>query len=416
MSDHSRRLREQRCAIHEQVQELLKKERMTVEDRARFDAMMAEMDALKLQIDQLERVDRNDLELRHTVRPPLAPIGDDPYAQASGERRHHKAFLNYLRRGEKCDPEDREVLREHRDLGSGGGNALDGSGGGYFVPVGFVNRIETALKFFGGMLQSSTIMTTATGQPLPYPISNDTSISGELVGEASSVTSGDPTLGSIVFNAFKYSTKMVKVSLELLQDSAFDLEPWLSEQFAIRLGRALNKAFTTGGGTSEPTGIINAATASGQTVLGDDNASSPDPTKEVGYIDLVNLEHSVDRLYRQNGAFMMHDSTLQFVKKLKDKYGRPIWTPGLASNSPDTLLGYGYYVNNDMDELKASGKTVLFGRLDKYLIRRVKDLAVLRLVERFAEYGQVAFLGFARYDGNLLDAGTNPVKYLVQHS
>ena len=140
-------------------------------------------------------------------------------------------------------------------------------------------------------------------------------------------------------------------------------------------------------------GIITAATASGVTMIGDDNATTPAPTVEVGYLDLLALEHSVDKAYRRGAKWMMHDSTLRFIKGLKDKYGHPLWLPGVAVNAPDTILGYPYSINNDMATLAASGKTVAFGALDKYVIRRVKELAVLRLVERFADYGQVAFLG-----------------------
>jgi HK97 family phage major capsid protein len=190
----------------------------------------------------------------------------------------------------------------------------------------------------------------------------------------------------------------------------------VKQQFAVRLARGLNPYLTTGLGSAsnQPMGIITAATASGQTVIGDDNATTPDPTTQVGYTDLVNLEHSVDPNYRVNGKFMFHDTTLRYIKSLRDRYGRPLWVPGVATNAPDSILGHQYLCNNDMQTLATKNKTVLFGDISKFTIRRVKELAVLRLVERFADYGQIAFLGFARYDSQLLDAGTHPCKYLVQ--
>ena len=304
---------------------------------------------------------------------------------------------------------------EFRDMGTGGGNALQGTGGGYFVPVGFVDEVDEAMKWYGDMLRSSTIMPTATGQPLPWPNDNDTTNTGELVGEGVQVTEGDVNLGNVVFGAYKYSTKMVKVSLELLQDSAFDLESYCKEKFAIRIGRILNTHTTTGTGTNQPKGIITAATA-GPTATG---AASNDGGAEtggtsIGSDDLIELEHSVDKAYRRGAAYMAHDSTIKSLKKLKDKYGRPLWLPGLAVQAPDTINGYEYFTNNDMATIAVNAKTVLFGQLKKYVIREVKELAMLRLNERFADFGQVAFIGFARYDGNLLDAGTHPVKYLVQ--
>src|SRR6185437_6924335 len=190
--------------------------------------------------------------------------------------------------------------------------------------------------------------------------------------------------------------------------------------------------FTVGGGPSnqagsplvaapEPSGIVpqsSAGVTSGTTpsIIGDDNQTTPDPTQQVGYIDLVNLEHSLDILYRMGASYMMHDGTLRFIKTLKDKFGHPLWMPGMAVGKPDTILGYKYWINNDMAQLGAGNKSVLFGQMDKYLIRRVKEMSILRLVERFADFGQVAFLGFARYDGNLLDAGTHPVRYLQNHA
>jgi HK97 family phage major capsid protein len=137
--------------------------------------------------------------------------------------------------------------------------------------------------------------------------------------------------------------------------------------------------------------------------------------------DLIDLEHSVDPAYRQTAKFMMHDSTLKVIKKLKDTSGRPIFLPGgnanlgggLVTGTPDTILGYPIQINQSMAVLGTTVKSILFGALDKYLIRDVRGIELLRLDERFAEFGQVAFLAFARYDGNLLNAGTNPVKYFI---
>jgi HK97 family phage major capsid protein len=243
------------------------------------------------------------------------------------------------------------------------------------------------------------------------------------VGEGQQVTDADVGIGHIIFGAYKFTSQMVKCSLELLQDSAFDIEDFLKEMFAIRLGRILNTMFTVGTGVSQPTGILTALannsapvyTAQGSAA---NTGGSQTGANSIGYVDLVELEHSVDPLYRrpQGAMFMLHDQTLKSVKEILDKYGRPLWVPGVSSNAPDTILGYGYAINNDMATIAAGATTVIFGALKKYMIRRVKEMAVLRLVERFADYGQLGFLGFARYDGNLLDAGTHPVASMVQAS
>lgn len=413
----ARELREQRMKLVKDAHALLDKNEITAEDRSNFDKMMADADVLKADIDRFEKV---EAEVR--TAPPAGKLNGG----TENPEERQKKFREVWRRAMKHEgpaefgfrgisAEDRALLAEYRDMGTGGGNALQGTGGGYFVPVGFVDEVEQALKYYGPMLDVAYVMPTSTGQPLPYPTSNDTSITGELIGEGAQVATQDVTLGNITFGAYKYSTKMVKVSIELLQDSAFDIESFLKEQFSIRIGRILNTHFTVGTGSNQPNGIITAATA-GPTAVGasgNDGGSETGGTS-IGSDDLIELEHSVDRLYRKGAMYMMHDSTLKTVKKLKDKYGRPLWLPGLAVQAPDTINGYQYAVNNDMATVAVNAKTVVFGQLKKYMIRQVKELSVLRLVERFADYGQVAFIGFARYDGNLLDAGTHPVKYLVQ--
>jgi HK97 family phage major capsid protein len=436
-------MRERRGKLAADMSELANN--LTAENRAKFDAMDAEQKDLKEQIERIERANELDAELRASRKPGEPQIGEVPgmtgETAEQRQERYHRAWLSYMKNGLTPDhygfrgvsDEERALLMpmkqtiqfDRRDMTEGipTGGAYPGSTIGFFVPVGFAGKVESALKYYGDMLNVAEILTTATGAPLPYPTDNDTTISGELVGEGAQVSSQDVSLGQIMFSAYKFSTKLVKISIELLQDSAFDLEAFLVAKFGIRLGRILNTKFTVGLGPTatagsppvaapEPTGIITASVSSGQTVIGDDNATTPDPTSQVGYIDLVKLEHSVDPLYRRGAKYMFHDSTLAYIKTLKDKYGRPLWVPAMAAGQVDTINGYGYSINNDMAQLGHLNKSVAFGQLGKYMVRRVKDLLVIRLSERFADFGQVAFLGFARYDGNLLDAGTHPVKYL----
>lgn len=461
----ARELREKRAKLVSDARVIYDSSTRTAEDSTKFDTMMAEADTIKTEIDREERLDSVEKELRGA--PPTGRVGgevDETEVEAAVteyravERRHRKEALaqmpaerrsvierlhgdywrgmgDYLLNGTEMSGESREVLngkragfrglgvgsmrenKEYRDMGTGGGNALQGTGGGYFVPVGFVDEVDEGMKWYGDMLRSSTIMRTATGQPLPWPNDNDTSNVGEQVGEGITVTEGDLSLGNIVFGAYKFSTKMIKVSVEMLQDSAFDLESYVKEKFAIRIGRIINTKTTTGAGSGSTTinGILPASTA-GPTAVG---ASTNDGGTEtggtsIGTDDLIELEHSVDKAYRRDASYMAHDLTIKTLKKLKDKYGRPLWLPGIAVAAPDTINGYQYFTNNDLPTIALNAKTVLFGDLKKYVIREVKELAVLRLNERYAELGQVAFIGFARYDGNLLDAGTHPVKYLVQ--
>jgi HK97 family phage major capsid protein len=419
-----REMREERGKIANQMSALAEKRASwTAEDKTNFKKMDDDQEALRVQIVDIERAEAIQNELR-TAPPAANPGGgtDDAAATAAKEERnkkHAKAFRSYLISGnEGLAPEERSILREKRDMGTGGGNALQGTGGGYFVPVGFSGEVESAMKFYGGMLQAADITPTDTGAPLPWPTDNDTSNTGELVGENLQVTTQDVTLSNIIFGAYKFSTKMIKVSIELLQDSAFDIESYLKEKMATRLGRIVNTKTTVGVGTTEPFGIIPQATL-GATATGSslNDGGAGTGANSIGTDDLVKLQHSVDIAYRlQKGSgWMLHDNVVSNLKQLKDKFGRPIWLPALTANTPDTILNHPFIVNNDMASAVTTGqKTVLFGMLKKYKLRQVKGLSVLRLTERFADFGQVAFIGFARYDGNLLDAGTHPVKYLQQ--
>ena len=397
---------------------------------------------------------RGEIVIRnHAMEHVAAEVRD---AIESMEERYWDAFRNHsiaVLRGDAglCPAEDRAIMlgqvEEFRLLGAGDGklNLSDrelrdmgiGSNtlGGYFVPRGFVYEVEEAMKWYGSMLQSSEIMDTATGQPLPYPTDNDTTVVGEIVGEGKQVTNADVTIGQILFGAEKFSTKMVKASLELLQDSAFALAPYIRNKFAIRLGRILNTKFTVGVGNSanpvEPTGLVTAVVANctaaalasagvlyGQGLLAAGSAANTGGAEtggtSIGSQDLTDLEHTVDPAYRRGASYMFHDQTLRIVKRLLDKYGHPLWKQTMVAGEPDRLNNYPYWINNDMATVAVNAKSVLFGDMKKYLVRRVKELGVITLQERFADYGQVAYIGFARYDGNLLDAGTHPVCFLQQ--
>jgi HK97 family phage major capsid protein len=431
----ARELRQKRAQIAADAAKLIPTTgKISAENKMKFDVMMGECDAIRSEVEKLEagddatsRLDALNRDLRSTTRPNEDPIGDGYTAavDSGAERRYQKAFSSFLRNGLNAterggrgvSDEDRAVLAAHRQMERRDMGIGDSTGGATFVPQGFVYNVESAMKYYGPMLDSSTIMDTSSGNTLPWPTENDTTVSGELIAENTQVSTQDVTLSSITFSSFKFSTKLTKVSLELLQDSAFDFDKYLAGVFGRRLGRILNTKFTVGVGTTEPLGIVSAA-AAGPTATGAaaNTGGGDSATNTIGSTDIFELEHSLDPLYRLGASYMMHDTTLKTLKEVLDKYGRPLWKPGLASGDPDTLNGYPYWINNDMTAIAASAKSVLFGQMKKYVIRRVMGMQLLRLVERFADYGQVAFIGFARYDGQLVDAGTHPVKYLIQHS
>ncbi len=379
-------LREKRAALAAQALEIASL------DAEKFEKIMADVDKLKGDIDRIERAEELDAELRASTRPPLDKVGGENRTD-NANAEYRKAFDSYLRTGNA----GRE-LRTYSPMN-------DGVEGAFIAPVGFQNALVDALKAFGGMRKVAQSLSTQTGNLLKWPTANDTNNIGERLAENTTASQANPSFSNVVFNAWTYSTKMVNVSNQLLQDSAIDIEGYLTKAFAKRLGRITNADFTNGlgSGSSQPMGIVTAATAGPTSIA----------SGLVSYDDLVELEHSVDPDYRQGAKFMFSDAVLKQIKKLKDAQGHPLWVSGVASKEPDTILGYEYVINQDMPAVAATQPLALFGALDNYLIRDVKELAILRLNERFAELFQTAFIGFARFDGNLLDAGTHPVKTLI---
>jgi HK97 family phage major capsid protein len=283
-------------------------------------------------------------------------------------------------------------------------------GGGHFtLSINGLQALEVALLQFGGMRQVSTVVRTDNGNDLQWPTTNDTSNSGALLGETLEHTELDITFDDLVLNAYKYTSRLVKVSVEYLQDNAINAPEVIGRLLGERIGRITNTHFTTGDGSAKPNGIMTAATSSSITTSG---------AATISYDNIVDLVHSVDPAYRSGARFMFNDTTLKILKKIKvaqfsgDSGGYPLWRAGFATGEPDTIDGFPYTINQQV----ASGtgtRAIAFGQLSKYMIRDVKDITLVRLDERYAEFGQVGFLAFSRHDGDLLDAGTRPVKYLT---
>jgi len=282
--------------------------------------------------------------------------------------------------------------------------------GGYTTADATMRALEVALLAYGGMRSVATIIRTDTGGPLPIPTTNDTANKGEIIGENTTYNELEMTFGQLVLDAWKYSSKYIKASVEFLQDSSINPAEFIGTALGTRIARITNDHFTTGTG-SQPNGIVTAATSSAVTFSG---------VASVTADNLTDLIHAVDPAYRVNGRFMFHDGGLKMIKKVKvlqysgDTVGVPLWIPGLAAGQPDRILGYEYVINQSMTTPATGVKSILFGDFSKYLIRDVRDVTLLRLDERFAEFGQVAFLAFSRHDGDLLDAGTHPVMYGTQ--
>ena len=276
--------------------------------------------------------------------------------------------------------------------------------GGYTVATEYYRQLAEAQKAFGGIRNVATIIQTGTGAQMNFPTADATSEIGEIVGQNAAATLGETTFGNLSLDVYKYSSKKIAVPFELIQDSMFDIEGYINNILALRLGRITAQHFTIGTGSSQPRGIVTAATVGKTGTTGQ--------TLSVTYDDLVELEHSVDPVYRVGPkvGFMLHDSSLKVIRKIKDTQGRPIFVPGYEAGNPggapDRLLGRPIYISQEMPVMAANAKSILFGDFSRYLIREVMDLTLFRMADSaFILNGQIGFVAFNRQGGNMIDVG-----------
>lgn len=400
-------LRERRNAKAQEAGALNNKypadQRMPAAEAEKLDGVLAEIEAIDGEISREQRVAQLALDNPVNLNEQLLNAATKDPSKISDDS---KALRNFLAGGwANMSEQDRNraMARVTQDIRAAMSTTTS-SEGGYTTSPEYQKSLEKAMKAYGGMRQAATVFRTATGAAMNFPTADATAEEGEIVGQNAAVSGGDTTFGNASMDVYKYSSKKIALPFELVQDSFIDIEAYIEELLAIRLGRIHNKHFTIGTGSSQPTGIVTASTAGKTGTTGQ--------TATVTYDDLVDLEHSVDPAYRNlpGVAFMMHDASLKVIRKLKDSNGRPIFVPGYEQGNPggapDRLLGREIVINQHMATMAANAKSILFGALRKYMIRDVMDLTVFRMTDSaFTLNGQVGFVAFQRSGGNLVDAG-----------
>ena len=387
-------LKEKRATIYTSIDELRQAtdgREMTAEEQQRWDTMLSDYDKADKAVEAEERfVDIQRKQAEQEVAKRDFYIGD-----LLGEQ-YRKAFADYILNGASgISPESRATIEQRA--------GITGLVGGVTIPSLLASEIEVALKNYGGMFEAGTIINTTHGGDLILPTVNDTNAKATIVSDYDQSTKRAPSFGSVTLKAYTYRTPIIPVSQTLIQDSAFNLDAVLSGLLGDSFSRGVNEQLTTGDGTGKPTGIVTAATA----------CSTQAAATSIKLDDIIDLIKSVNSAYARNGKFMFNRNTLWELAKIKDQSGRYIWQDSARDGAPATLFGKQYILNDDMADIGAGNASVLFGDLSKYKIRMVKSFSVVRLNELLAEYLAIGLFGFARVDGNLLDAGTNPVKKLV---
>lgn len=381
----------------------------------------ADSDALNALLDEVDRID-DDIKREERLIQAAADNPDQQHNDAAnaamtqgGVRLSAEsvALRNYLSGGVAAltDEQRRAVSARLRISEYGQHPAIrqamstgTGSEGGYIVGTEYSATLAEALRAYGGIRAAATIMNTANGAQMSFPAADATSETGELLAENGSVTLGETSFATIGLSAYMFSSKKIALPWQLLMDSLFDAEAYINSLLSVRLGRVTSTYATTGTGSGQPRGIVTASSAG--------KIGATGQTTNVTYDDLVDLEHSVDPAYRMNPGvgYMMADSTLKVVRKIKDSNGRPIFVPGYEQGNPggapDRLLNRPIFISQEMPAMAASAKSILFGDLKKYVIRDVMDVLLFRLTDSaFTLNAQTGFVAFMRSGGNLIDVG-----------
>jgi len=374
----------------------------TDEQRSQWDEAQHQYNLLDEQIKREEDLRRQDDELAKACSPEGRDNSDSSHPTNEEERRA-SVFDRFVRSGAgDLSAEERSILKELRAQGTTEGNA-----GGYTVPTQFRNRVVEAMKAYGGVASVCQLLNTSNGQPLEWIYTDSTEEIGEMIGENTAAGEEDTEFKPITLGAKKMTSKIIRVSSELLQDSGIDMNGYLAARIASRLGRGEAKAIVQGAKNKDASVSVKG--------LNDwiTKTTTAAAAKAFTWSEMLDLKHSVDPAYRNSPRFRFafNDNTLLAISKMKDNQGRPLWLPDIVGVAPASVLGTQYVIDQAIADADAGNKFVLCGDFDRFVLRRVAYMTLRRLTERYAEFDQVGFLAFHRFDCVLEDGAA--IKALV---
>lgn len=376
----------------------------TDEQRTEWNKMKTELDGVDALIsreEELRSMDEKFVKEQEAAEAEKRAKKDGEKTLSVDERRG-QAFNAFLRNGlTNLTPEERQALNEMRAQGVGVNDH-----GGYTVPKEMQARIVEQMKAYGGIASVAQILTTSDGRTIEWITADGTTEEGELIGENTAATEADTLFGIANLGAKKLSSKIIRVSNELLQDSAINIESYLADRIAQRIGRAEAKYLIQGTGTgtpAQPKGLAASVTGTTQAKT----------AGKVDWLDVNALLHSLDPAYRNvgNSRLAFNDNTLKLLKEMVDGQNRPLWLPDVAGVAPSTILGKQYVIDQGIADIAKDAKFLYFGDFNRFVVRRVAYMTLKRLVERYAEFDQTAFLAFHRFDCVLED--TSAIKALI---
>ena len=375
-------LREKRAKLWNAMEGFLDTHRtdkgvLSAEDDATYAGMEKDLSDLTNEIHRMERRDAIAAELAKPVSDPLTEKPQREKGEKFGRASDaYKEDFGYLLRGKRMV---HNVLSEGVD-----------ANGGYLVPEEFERQIVDTLKEENVMRRLCKVITTSNERKIPVAATHSTAA---WTAENAAFTESNPTFSQKTIDAYKL-TDLIKVSGELLDDSAFDLESYIAREFAHAFSTAEEQAFCVGTGSSQPTGLF---TANGGTV-GVTAASSTAVTVD----EVIALVYALKAPYRKNAKFLMNDATVAAIRKLKDSYGNYLWQPSVQAGQPDTFLGYELHTSPYVPTIAAGALSIAFGDFQNYWIADRTGRTVQRLNELYSTNGQVGFVASERVDGKII--------------
>ena len=382
-------LREKRAKTWNAMETFLASQRndkgvLSAEDDATYSRMEQELDDLTREIKRMERKDAIEAELNKPVASPLTAKPMSPNDKDEKEGRasntYKKSFWNAMR-----DKAARPAVMDALKIGSD-------AEGGYLVPDEYEKTLIEGLEEENIFRKIAKVINTSSGdRKIPVVATKGTA---SWVDEEGLINESDDTFGQVSIGAYKLGT-LIKVSEELLNDSVFDLEDYISTEFARRIGSREEDAFFNGDGVGKPTGIFN---ATGGAEIGVTSASATAITAD----ELIDLFYSLKAPYRKNAVWVLNDATVKAIRKLKDNNGNYLWQPAITANTPDTILGKPVFTSSYVPTIGAGAKSIAFGDFTYYWVADRQARSFKRLNELYAATGQVGFMATQRVDGKLI--------------
>ena len=398
---------------------------LTVEERTEFDTREAKLTELDSDLDRVVKYNRREEE-RESYGASKNVSRDELESDTDA---YTRAYTSWFKRGDRgLTAADRDVLENRTTAATPLATTAGTAGGdaGYMVPQGFWHNLQIALKAYGGILSLCKVVPTDTGNPMPWPTVDPTAIVGSYITENTQLDNQNFSFGQGMLNAWTITSNVILASLQIINDSAFDVDSFVSDRIGESIGRKVAAELISGTGSSALLGVqtalaavvgsgvglggIYAAPTESVRFLGDGGSASTKLAQAVpSFADVLAMVEYVDPAYRAMGncKFVFSSATLSNLRKLTDAYGHPLWNPNVQVGGADDLYGYKYQIDQNVGGVSTSASTVggvLFGDFSRAMVvRQVNNAGTMRLTERYADYLQVGYLGYVRMDARSND-------------